>query len=110
MTNEEIKKKICKIIADNYLPKEMPDRLEDYKLYRCPMLKEIVHLGIKTAIAEVEKAEKKIFSRSGVWNDYSLTTKERAISAIEKCGYGADIYIDEGKNIYVSMPCQSDMW
>ena len=34
MTNEEIKKKICKIIADNYLPKEMPDRLEDYKLYR----------------------------------------------------------------------------
>ena len=75
-----------------------------------PMLKEIVRLGIKTAIAEVEKAEKKIFSRSGVWNDYSLTTKERAISAIEKCGYGADIYIDEGKNIYVSMPCQSDMW
>lgn len=75
-----------------------------------PVLKEIVHLGIKTAIAEVEKAEKKIFSRSGVWNDYSLTTKERAISAIEKCGYGADIYIDEGKNIYVSMPCQSDMW
>ena len=75
-----------------------------------PMLKEIVHLGIKTAIAEVEKAEKKIFSRSGVWNDYSLTTKERAISAIKKCGYGADIYIDEEKNIYVSMPCQSDMW
>lgn len=75
-----------------------------------PKLKEIVHLGIKTAIAEVERAEKKIFSRSGVWNDYSLTTKERAISAIEKCGYGADIYIDEGKNIYVSMPCQSDMW
>ena len=34
MTNEEIKKKICKIIADNYLPKEMPDRLEDYKPYR----------------------------------------------------------------------------
>lgn len=34
MTNEELKKKICKIIADNYLPKEMPDRLEDYKLYR----------------------------------------------------------------------------
>ena len=34
MNNEEIKKKICKIIADNYLPKEMPDRLEDYKLYR----------------------------------------------------------------------------
>ena len=34
MTKEELKKKICKIIADNYLPKEMPDRLEDYKLYR----------------------------------------------------------------------------
>lgn len=34
MNNEELKKKICKIIADNYLPKEMPDRLEDYKLYR----------------------------------------------------------------------------
>lgn len=34
MTNEEMKKEICKIIADNYLPKEMPDRLEDYKLYR----------------------------------------------------------------------------
>lgn len=75
-----------------------------------PSKENIVHLGIKTAIAEVEKAEKKVFSRSGVWNDYSLTTKERAISAIEKCGYGADIYIDEEKNIYVSMPCQSDMW
>ena len=34
MTNEELKKKICKIIADNYLPKEMPERWEDYKLYR----------------------------------------------------------------------------
>lgn len=34
MNNEELKKKICEIIADNYLPKEMPDRLEDYKLYR----------------------------------------------------------------------------
>lgn len=34
MSNEELKKKICEIIADNYLPKEMPDRLEDYKLYR----------------------------------------------------------------------------
>lgn len=34
MTNEELKEKICEIIADNYLPKEMPDRLEDYKLYR----------------------------------------------------------------------------
>lgn len=34
MNNDELKKKICKIIADNYLPKEMPDRLEDYKLYR----------------------------------------------------------------------------
>ena len=34
MTNDDLEKKICKIIADNYLPKEMPDRLEDYKLYR----------------------------------------------------------------------------
>lgn len=34
MNNDELRSKICKIIADNYLPKEMPDRLEDYKLYR----------------------------------------------------------------------------
>ena len=31
MSNEELKKKICKIIADNYLPKEMQDRLDEYK-------------------------------------------------------------------------------
>ena len=34
MNNDELKNKICKIIADNYLPKEMPDRWADYKLYR----------------------------------------------------------------------------
>lgn len=48
MNNEEIKKKICKIIADNYLPKEMPDRLEDYKLYRFKRAAEaLIAAGLK---------------------------------------------------------------
>lgn len=46
MTNEEIKKKICKIIADNYLPKEMPDRLEDYKLYRFKRAAALIAAGL----------------------------------------------------------------
>ena len=75
-----------------------------------PVLKQIVTLGVESAIVAVRKTEKKIFSKSGVWNSYSPITKERAISAIEKSGYGADVYEDEGKNIYVSIPCDSDMW
>lgn len=54
MTNEEIKKKICKIIADNYLPKEMPDRLEDYKLYR---FKRAAEALIAAGIGDVKEAE-----------------------------------------------------
>lgn len=80
------------------------------KAEKPPALKQIVTLGVESAIAAVRKAEKKIFSKSGVWNSYSPTTKERAISAIEKSRYGADVYEDEEKNIYVSMPCDSDMW
>lgn len=54
MNNEEIKKKICKIIADNYLPKEMPDRLEDYKLYR---FKRAADALIAAGIGDVKEAE-----------------------------------------------------
>ena len=54
MTNEEIKKKICKIIADNYLPKEMPDRLEDYKLYR---FKRAADALIAAGIGDIREAE-----------------------------------------------------
>lgn len=58
MNNEEIKKKICKIIADNYLPKEMPDRLEDYKLYR---FKRAAEALIAAGIGDVKEAERKAF-------------------------------------------------
>lgn len=54
MTDEELKKKICKIIADNYLPKEMPDRLEDYKLYRFERAAEAL---IAAGIGDVKEAE-----------------------------------------------------
>lgn len=54
MTNEELKKKICKIIADNYLPKEMPDRLEDYKLYRFERAADAL---IAAGIGDVKEAE-----------------------------------------------------
>lgn len=54
MTDEELKKKICKIIADNYLPKEMPDRLEDYKLYRFERAADAL---IAAGIGDVKEAE-----------------------------------------------------
>lgn len=54
MTNEELKKKICKIIADNYLPKEMPDRWEDYKLYRFARAADAL---IAAGIGDVKEAE-----------------------------------------------------
>lgn len=54
MDKEELKKKICKIIADNYLPKEMPDRLEDYKLYRFERAADAL---IAAGIGDVKEAE-----------------------------------------------------
>ena len=58
MTNEEMKKGICKIIADNYLPKEMPDRLEDYKLYRFARAADAL---IAAGIGDVKEAGRKAF-------------------------------------------------
>lgn len=74
MTNEELKKKICKIIADNYLPKEMPDRLEDYKLYR---FKRAAEALIAAGIGDV-KEEK--FEADHYWNMWqgALVELERA--------------------------------
>ena len=58
MNNEELKKKICKIIADNYLPKEMPERLEDYKLYRFARAADAL---IAAGIGDVKETERKAF-------------------------------------------------
>lgn len=48
--------------------------------------------------------------RLGVWNEYNKTTTEKAIKSIENSGYGADVYRDEYGVLYVSVPCERDMW
>ena len=52
----------------------------------------------------------RVFCRYGVWNEYRKIPTERAIEAIKKSGYGADIYQDGSGQFYVSVPCDSDMW
>ena len=83
MTNEEIKKKICKIIADNYLPKEMPDRLEDYKLYR---FKRAAEALIAAGIGDV-KEEK--FEADHYWNMW-----QGALVELERAERRAEVYYE----------------
>ncbi len=52
----------------------------------------------------------RVFYRHGVWNEYKKVPTERAIEAIKKSGYGADVYQDSSGQFYVSVPCDSDMW
>lgn len=74
MTNEELKKKICEIIADNYLPKEMPDRLEDYKLYRFERAADaLIAAGIGDTKAAVREFAGVL--RDKIFREHSLGTK-----------------------------------
>lgn len=53
----------------------------------------------------------KIFYKNGVWNPYKQKDREEAIKAIWNSPYGADIFKDVANGeIYVSVPCASDMW
>ena len=71
---------------------------------------QICTLSTKNSMEAVQAGTKSVFIRSGVWNAYHITTKQEAIAAIERSSYGADVYRDTDGNLYVSMPCDSDMW
>ena len=88
MSNEELKKKICKIIADNYLPKEMPDRLEDYKLYRFERAAEaLIAAGIgdveswKISDADKERSSINYYCEMREWKDKCKEAEHRADAA-----------------------------
>lgn len=73
-------------------------------------MKSIVKLGFDSAINAI-KSEENVFFRSGVWNDYNLTTTEYAIERIKNSGYGADVrFNEENGKYYVSIPSSGDMW
>lgn len=59
--------------------------------------------------------------KSGVWNSYEQIEVTDAIKRVNNSGYGADITIEyddrwadgyaDGKcSVYLSCPCDSDMW
>ena len=59
--------------------------------------------------------------KSGVWNPYKLLYVNDAIERVNNSGYGADItieyddrwadgYTDGECKVYLSCPCESDMW
>ena len=119
MTDEELKKKICKIIADNYLPKEMPDRLEDYKLYRFERAAEaLIAAGIgdveswKISDADKERSSINYYCEMRKWKDKCKEAEHRAEvyydALLSAAAYGdtsPDYYIEqaekefaEGKN------------
>jgi hypothetical protein len=69
---------------------------------------QICELGYNNAINAI-KGTDKVYFRRGVWNEYELISTEKAINKIINSGYGADIYVEDGK-YYVSCPSDSDMW
>ena len=59
--------------------------------------------------------------KRGVWNSYTPMETKQAIDKVNKSGYGADVileYDDRWENgyadgvckVYLSCPCDSDMW
>lgn len=106
MNNEELKEKICEIIADNYLPKEMPDRLEDYKLYRFERAADaLIAAGIvdksdyasmkETAVrykAEVSKAGARVKEAEAEANRYEMLYKlqNRDMALAERRAHDAE--------------------
>lgn len=73
-------------------------------------MKRLAELDTKKSIELVNATEKKIFVRDGVWNPYEETNKESAIRVIKHGGYGATVDEDDEGNLYIKVPCSSDMW
>ena len=62
-----------------------------------------------------------VYYKRGVWNQYELMNVNEAIKRVNDSGYGADItieydeqwangYVDGKCKVYLSCPCNSDMW
>ncbi len=62
-----------------------------------------------------------VYYKRGVWNKYELMNVNEAIQRVNNSGYGANIIIEydeqweqgyaDGKcEVYLSCPCDSDMW
>lgn len=62
-----------------------------------------------------------VYYKHGIWNDYELINVHEAIKNVNNSGYGADItieYDEQWENgrpdgeckVYLSCPCNSDMW
>ena len=60
---------------------------------------------------EAIKGTDTVHYKHGVWNPYKIVSTEYAIKAIDESGYGADVSIEEETGeLYVAVPCDSDMW
>jgi hypothetical protein len=62
----------------------------------------------KEAISSIDGTEE-VYFRHGIWNEWRLRKTEDVKKSIENSGYGADVFKENGM-MYVSIPCQSDMW
>ena len=62
-----------------------------------------------------------VYYKRGIWNKYELINVNEAIKRVNDSGYGADITIEYDKQwengytdgkctVYLSCPCDSDMW
>lgn len=78
-------------------------------MIKTPKYERIITLGREKAVDAIKDADTVMY-RHGVWNEYYKTTTEKAIKSIENSGYGADVYRDEYGVLYVSVPCERDMW
>lgn len=78
-------------------------------MIKIPKYERIIMLGREKAIDAIKDADTVMY-RHGVWNEYYKTKTENAIKSIENSGYGADVYRDGNGILYVSVPCERDMW
>ena len=78
-------------------------------MIKTPKYERIITLGRKESVDAIKGADHVMY-RHGVWNEYYETTKENAIKSIKKSGHGADVYRDADGVLYVSVPCERDMW
>ena len=78
-------------------------------MIKIPKYERIIVLGREKAVDAIKDADTVMY-RHGVWNEYCKTTTENAIKSIENSGYGADVYRDADGVLYVSVPCERDMW
>lgn len=61
-------------------------------------------------IKQIEEAKKNIYLKFGVWGDYERVTKECADKAVEKAKYTSIIKYNDRGDMYITIPCHSDMW